>query len=237
MTITATAQDIIDQALTELGQPTSAFGSTQVALSVSQCLAILNTLGQDATKVHDWQFLERTALFTGDGVNSEFDMPADFGRVVNQTEWSSNMRRPMLGPLTAQQWGWTQYGIVSVGVYYRYRILDNKFTIYPVPALNDTFNFYYIDKNWVVAADGTRKDRVTSVDDTPVFDWTLLVAALKVRFWGIKGFDTTLLAQEYNYRLQVEKGQNQGAAVLQLSGDPGFHFIDITNIPDGNWNT
>lgn len=235
MAITATAQYIIDQALTELGLPTSQVGSTQVTQLVQQSLAILNSLGDDTNKVHDWQFLEKVAAYTGDGVNSELVFPTDFGRIVNQTQWSSNMRRPMIGPLTPQEWGWTQYGIVSVGIYYRYRILDNLFAVYPTPALNDTFNFFYISKNWVRAADGTLKDTITATDDVPLYDRGLMVAGLKLRMWQIKGFDTTALAREFNYRLEAEKGQNQGAQAISLSGEPGFHLLDANNIPDGSW--
>lgn len=235
MPITNTAQVIVDQALKELSLPTSVIGSTQATQLTVQASAMMNTIGQDATKVHDWQFLEKVASFVGDGVTTSFDMPTDFGRVVNQTEWSSNLKRPMIGPLTAQEWGWTQYGIVSVGVYYRYRILDGKFTVYPTPAAGDTFNLYYISKNWVTDNTGLVKDMITAADDVPMFDWTLIVAALKVRLWGIQGFDTTILSQEYNYRLQVEKGQNQGAAAINLSGGPNFHYIDGSNVPDGSW--
>lgn len=237
MAVLATAQVIIDQALSELGLPTSILGSTQVTQLSSQCLALLNALGDDTVKVHDWQDLERTATMTGDGVATQFAMPADFGRIVNQTQWASNLRRPMIGPMTAQQWGWTQYGIVSVGVYYRYRILNNEFTVYPVPANLEVFNFFYITKNWVLDQDGvTLKDKCEFPGDTPLFDRGLMVAGIKLRLWAIKGFDTSILAQEFNYRLEAEKGQNQGAPVLNLSNQPDYHLIDITNIPDGYWN-
>lgn len=238
MAVLATAQEIIDQALAELGLPSSTIGATTAGIQTAvQALAILNGLGDDCVKVHDWQDLEKTATMTGDGVVTEFEMPADFGRVVNQTQWASNLRRPMLGPLTAQQWGWTQYGIVSVGVYYRYRILSNNFAVYPVPAAGEVFNFYYISKNWVMESDGvTLKDKITSGDDTPLFDRSLMVAGVKLRVWAIKGFDTTQLASEFNYRLEAEKGQNQGAMTINLSNQPDYHLIDITNVPDGYWN-
>lgn len=231
-----TAQEIIDQALNELGLPTSILGSTQVTQISTQALALLNALGRDLVKVHDWQYLEKTATLTGDGVTTEFTMPSDFGRIVNQTQWSSNLRRPMLGPLTSQQWGWTQYGIVSVGVYYRYRILANMFAVYPTPALNDVFNFFYISRNWVISQDTTPNDKCINPGDTPLFPGGLMVAGVKLRLWGIKGFDTTILATEFNYLLEAEKGQNQGAPVLNLSNQPDYHLIDITNIPDGYWN-
>jgi hypothetical protein len=237
MAVRATAQEIVDAVLLELGLPTGTIGATNANVVVTQCVALLNRLGDDAVAVHDWQELENVASFTGDGVLSQFPMPADFGRIVNQTEWSTNMRRPMIGPLTSQQWGWTQYGIVSVGVYFRYRILDNKLTIFPTPGIGEIFKLFYIQKDWVVAADGTTKDRVTLGTDSPIFDRDLMIAGVKLRLWAIKGFDTTQIASEYNYRLQSQMGQNQGAAVIHLSGGQfDFHYIDGNNVPDGSWS-
>lgn len=237
MAVLATAQFIIDRVLGELGLPTGAIGATNANVVVTQCVGFLNSLGDDMVKVHDWQVLEEIASFTGDGVLAQFPMPTDFGRVVNQTEWATNMRRPMLGPLTAQQWGWTQYGIVSVGVYFRYRILSNNLAVFPTPGVGENFKLFYIQKNWVTAVDGTTKDTITAGTDTPVFDRDLMIAGVKLRLWAIKGFDTTQLGQEFNYRLQSEMGQNQGAQVIHLSGGQfDFHYIDGNNVPDGSWS-
>ena len=235
MTTRATVQSIIDLALAELGLPSGTVGATNQLQQVTQALALLQGLGSDAVKVHDWQFLTKTATFTGDGATTAFGMPADYGRNVNQTQWALNNKRPMIGPLSPQQWGWTQYGIVSVGVYFRYRIIEDQFNIFPVPGVDEEFALYYISKNWVRAEDGTYKDTITAGTDVPLFDNTLLKAGLKMRLWGIKGFDTTLLSSEYNYELQAEIGQNQGAPVIQLSGTDGFHYIDASNVPDGSW--
>lgn len=237
MTVRATAQFIVDSAHNELGLVSSPIGSSQEGQTTTQALALLNRMGDDAVAVHDWQFLMKTSNFVGDGVTSEFPMPADFGRIVNQTQWSSAMKRPMQGPLTSQQWGWTQFGIVSVGVYFRYRIHDDKIAVFPTPGNGEEFNFYYITKNWVEdgANPGTYKDSITSADDIPLFDRNLMISGVKVKLWSAKGFDTTNLSREFNYALEVSKGQNQGAPILDLSGAWGFHLLDINNIPDGSW--
>lgn len=235
MATRATVQYIIDSALAELGLQSGTVGSATQGQLVTQSLALLQSLGRDAIAVHDWQFLMNTANYTGDGAQTAFIMPTDFSRVVNQTEWALNNKRPMIGPLSPQQWGWTQYGIVSVGVYFRYRILDNDFTIFPVPGAGEEFAFYYINKNWIIGADGTPKSVITAGDDVLVFDDRLLIAGLKLRIWATKGFDTTQLASEYNFVLQAQKGQDQGAPVIQLSGTDGFHYIDTSNVPDGSW--
>lgn len=234
---TATTQAIIDRACNELGLPTSSLTTGLITQLGTQSLSLLNSLGEDLVRAHDWQFLEATATFVGDGVTSEFTLPTDFGRVVNQTVWSSNNKLPMEGPLTAQSWGWVQFGIVSVGVFYRYRILHNKLAVFPTPAVGDEIKFYYIKKNWVLDGDGvTYKDSTDGNGDTPLFDRSVLIKGLKVRLWGQKGFDTTLLTDEYNDVLDAEMAQNQAAQAIRLAGSSDSILIDPRrNVPDGGW--
>src|SRR3546814_20272528 len=59
-----------------------------------QMLALMNSLGEDLLRVHDWQFLEKSATFVGDGFTPSFALPSDFGRIVDQTAWSIGQRRP-----------------------------------------------------------------------------------------------------------------------------------------------
>lgn len=234
---TATTQVIVDAACNQLGLPTSSLTSGLITQIGTQSLALLNSLGDDLVRAHDWQFLEATATFTGDGVTTEFDMPADFGRIVNQTVWSTNNKLPMEGPLSSQAWGWVQFGIVSVGVFYRYRVLGNKLAVFPVPADGEVIKLYYIKKNWVLDSDGvTYKDSTDGNGDTPLFDRNMLIKGLKVRLWAQKGFDTTALADEYNDILMAEKAQNQAAPAIRLTGGHDSILIDPRrNVQDGSW--
>ena len=236
--ITGTTQYIIDAVCDQLGLPREILVAGLIGQVGTQALSLLNTLGTDLIKTHDWQFLEEIATLNGDGVTSEFDLPADFGRVVNQTEWSSNNKLPMEGPLSPQAWGWVKYGIVSAGVFYRYRILGNKFAIFPTPSSGETFNFFYIKKNWVLDDDGvTYKDTTDAELDIPQFDRNLLIKGLKVYLWGQKGFDTTSLLKEFDDELALEKAQTQGAAAINLSSTRNSILLDPRrNIPDGDWN-
>jgi len=230
----ATAIDIINAACHELGLPTvSLSGSTGDTLG-SQSLSLLNALGQELVRVHDWQFLEQIMTFTGDGIVAEFALPDDFGRQVNQTQWATKDRRPMMGPDSAQVWSWSQYGIVSVGIYFRYRILGNKYHVFPVPGNGEEFALYYISKNWVQDQDPPNdlKSSVTKTGDIPLFDERLLICGLKVKLWGQKGFDTTILQDEFNFMLAAVKAQNQGARVIDLTGGCRNLYISWTNIPE-----
>lgn len=236
--ITGTTQYIIDAAFDQLGLPRESLVPGLIGQTGTQALSLLNTLGTDLIKAHDWQFLEATATLNGDGVTTEFALPSDFGRIVNQTEWAANNKIPMEGPLSPQAWGWVQYGIVSAGVFFRYRLLHNTFAIFPTPGASEVFNFFYIKKNWVLDDDGvTYKDTTDNGDDIPLFDRNLLIKGLKVALWGQKGFDTTSLVKEYDDELAQEKAQNQGAPTICLSSSGNLYLLDARrNIPDGDWN-
>lgn len=235
------ALGIVNTALQELGLPTVvSIVSESGDRTAFQLAGLVNALGAQLVKAHDWQFLERTAEFEGDGVKTEFDLPSDFGRQVNQTQWSSKNKRPMAGPMSPQGWSWIQYGIVSVGVYYRYRILGNKMHVFPTPTAGEKFHFYYISKEWVVnnsnPAGPVFRSSVVQDDDIPVFDFNLMVAGAKFKIWSAKGMESTKLGQEFDYMLTAEKGQNQGAPVISLDRRFDYLYINYRNVPDGGFN-
>ena len=232
-----TAINIINATAQELGLGVVSLSSASTGNVGYQLLGLLNALGAELLRIHDWQNLTRTDTFTGDGTATEFDLPSDFGRQINQTQWDTSSRRPMAGPDSPQVWSWNTYGIVSAGLWYRYRIVGNQYNIYPTPANGEDFAFYYISKNWVSDADvpATMKSSITKPADIPQFDARLLTAGLKAKFWGQKGFDTTILQREFTDLLLAEKGQSQGAPVLSLSGNTDGYLLGWGNVPDGNW--
>lgn len=232
----ATAQDIVDRAVDELGLARTELLTGLVSQIGMQSMALMTSLGEDLVRVHDWQFLEKTATLLGDGFKGAFQLPADFGRVVNQTTWSTSNRMPMRGPVSSREWGWHQFGIISVGVYYRYRILADRMEVFPVPPQGEQLKFYYISKMWAIAGDSTGYvDKITTNADRPLFDRSLMIKGLKARLWAQKGFDTSVLAREYNDCLMAIKAQDQGAPDIKLSGRHEDYLLSGRNIQEGNW--
>jgi len=238
MTTYVTAQSIVNSALQELGMGTVSLQAAAADQTGYQMLGLLNALGQELIRAHDWQLLERTMTFTGDGVKEEFPVPDDFGRQVNQTQWATSDNRPLLGPVTPQQWAWNKYGIVSAGMLFQYRILNGTYHVFPVPGAGEEFALYYISKNWVLEHSNIyeARDKVVNFDDGILFDERLMVTGLKLKFWAAKGFDTTVLQREFDFMLSNEKAVGQGAPVLNLASGCGNTLIGWGNILDGNWN-
>ena len=238
MTTFATASDIINTALQELGMGVVSIEAAAADATGYQMLGLLNALGDEVLRSYDWQVLEKTHTFICPGGVSEFDMPSDFGRTVNQTEWAASDNRPLQGPVSPQVWAWNKYGIVSVGVYYQYRMIHGALNIFPEPAAGTEIAFYYITKNWV-AEHGLfyeGRDKVVFADDIVGFDRRLMIAGLKLKFWAAKGLDTTTLKSEFDYMLSNEKSATTGAAVISLTGSNVNPLLGWNNIMDGNWN-
>ena len=229
---------LVNKALQEIGLPqVPTVLSPQDDETGFQTLGVLNSLGSQLMRVHDWQFLERTQTYVCDGVINEFTLPGDWGRIVNQTQWASKNKRPMYGPMSPQGWSWVQFGIVSVGVYYRYRILGNKFCVFPTPTAGEELNFYYISRAWVFdPSTDLYKDTVNSDSDMPVYDDYLMVAGMKFKLWAAKGMDTSVLGSEFDYMLSSVKAQDQGAPVISLDRRWDHLYISGQNIPDGSYN-
>lgn len=231
------ALTIVNRSLQELGLPSVlTIESAPDDQTGWQALGLLNALGSQLCRAHDWQFLEGIVDLVGDGVTTAFPLPDDFGRMVNQTQWAAKNKRPMYGPMSPQGWSWVQYGIVSVGVYYRYRILNNMFTVFPTPPVGEEFHFYYIKKDWVYdPIQNIYTDTILNDTDEPVFDEYLMIAGTKFKLWAAKGMNTTVVGREYEYMLSSLKSQTQGAPVISLDRRYDYLYISGQNIPDGSW--
>jgi hypothetical protein len=233
-----TASDIVNTALQELGLGTVNLAAGAADATGYQALGLLNALGDQINRVHDWQNLEKVMQFTGDGTTTEFALPADFGRQVNQTQWAASDNRPMQGPVSPQIWAWDKYGIMAPGIFYQYRILGNAYAVYPTPAAGAVFDLYYISRNWVQVANTTPIEysyKIVNATDIPLIDRRLLIAGLKLRLWDAKGLDTSSLAAEFEYLLNNEKATTQGAPVLNLSGPYGPTLVGWNNVPDSGY--
>ena len=180
---------------------------------------------------------------TGSGVESvvcaqtAYDLPDDFETITNRTMWDKSKHWEMLGAEDAQQWQWLKSGYISTGPRVRWRILDNQFCIWPIMNTQEYLGWEYRSKGWARAADGTVKNSFTADSDTIVLDDRILVLLTKMKYWGIKGFDTTVVAQDYQRYLSVAKANDKGAPNLSFSPQASRVLIGYANIPDTGYGS
>lgn len=163
---------------------------------------------------------------------TNYAMPADFQRMVNKTQYNKSNRWSVIGPKDAQEWQWLKASYVTTGPRMRFRIAGNKFTVWPAPTSNVILGFEYQSGSWVIADDGTYKQKFTADTDTSLFPDRLLVLGTKLKYFQIKGFDTSALQADFARELSKFKAQDAGADTLSLA--PKYPNILLTqnNLPD-----
>lgn len=171
---------------------------------------------------------------------TKYSLPSDWDRQINRTHYDKSKRWEMLGPESGQQWQWLKSAYISTGPRIRYRILGNYFQMWPVLGTNEYLGFEYLSKYWVTSATSTTgpdKNGFTLDTDICIFPDRLMVLGTKLKYFSIKGFDTTDLRQDYETHLTLAKSHDGGAATLSFSPRMSSVLVGWENIPDSNYGS
>jgi hypothetical protein len=229
-----TVATIISDAAKQLGLVTSdiadPFASTDQ--NVVQMLALLKTAGRTLAKKYAWsQLLSEWTLSTE--VDSRlYDLPANFSRFVDQTEWNLSTRMPM-GTVSPQQFQALQALTSSGSLWMSYRITGTQLELSRAPGSGQNLTLNYRMSTWV-GTGGPLNDKPNAADDVVWFDSELMIAALKLAFLGEKGFDTGKASDDFAEQLAATLEADRPAPVLRLGGcaSPEGRLINGANVPD-----
>lgn len=202
--------------------------------NINQDTQVVSVSGQDI-------LMSQMASGSGNGAivlaQTAYTLPFDFETITNRTQWDKTKHWEALGPEDAQQWQWLKSGYISTGPRIRWRILDNQFQVWPPMNTNEYLGWEYKSKGYVRGADGAVKTSFTADSDTSVIDDRTIVLLTKMKYWGIKGFDTTVVAQDYQRVLSIAKAQDKGAPNLSFAPYPSKVLIGYANIPDTGYGS
>jgi hypothetical protein len=168
---------------------------------------------------------------------TQYDLPPDYETITDRTQWDKTKHWEMLGPEDAQQWQWLKSGYISTGPRVRWRILGQYFNIWPMMNTQEYLGYEYRSKGWAESSSGAVKNSFTADTDTTIFDDQIMILGTKLRYWQIKGFDTTALQQEYDRYLNVAKANDKGAPNLSFAPYPSKVLIGYANIPDTGYGS
>jgi len=168
---------------------------------------------------------------------TQYDLPPDYETITDRTQWDKTKHWEMLGPEDAQQWQWLKSGYISTGPRVRWRILGQYFNIWPMMNTQEYLGYEYRSKGWAESSIGAVKNSFTADTDTTIFDDQIMILGTKLRYWQIKGFDTTALQQEYDRYLNVAKANDKGAPNLSFAPYPSKVLIGYANIPDTGYGS
>jgi hypothetical protein len=182
--------------------------------------------------------LTQAASASGTGVTLNFGqtiypLPSDFDRQIDRTHYDKSKRWEMLGPETAQQWEFLKSSYISTGPRMRYRFIGGNFQIWPNITTNEYLGYEYVSNGWVNQTT-TPQSSFTADTDTCIFPDRLMVLGLKLRFFEVKGFDSTAYYRDFYQQLNVAKANDGGSMTLSMAPKMSSVLIGFENIPDGS---
>jgi hypothetical protein len=235
--------EVVQTSFAELGLYPAPFTAVGAGDQLTQQITALYTaVGQMLVKRRTWRGLLRQQAITTSAGQQYVNLPSDYDRPVNQTEWDQTNHWPLMGPMTPQQMQTLQSGIISEGPRIKFRLIGKRIELFPTAEAGQQFVINYISKGWLIGdpsspAPQPYKLKPTQDTDEAIFDDRLMVAGIKLRFFQAKGFDTTAYAEDFQVLLDDALAQDSGAAKLTMAANPATYLVNVTNIPDGNWMT
>lgn len=201
--------------------------------------SVINNIGQMLlANRRCMQQFRQPLVFTGDGLRKAFDVPANYGRLINTTGWSYSLRRPVR-LATPQEWNallaWTGTGAPTFQPIYR--LINDQFTFLIAPAVGEKIQFEYVLNTWIIDGnDSSKRKQYCNVDaDMPMFDSLLMILATKVAWRSAKGFDNTADTTDFNDRLdQVYDADVPGEVLVLGQGGAigGTPLLSGLNLPN-----
>lgn len=201
-------------------------------------MALMNAAGEELVKLYDWVWLTRTATITSVASQATYDRPAGWQREISDTAFNRTQKWPVREPVSPQEWEWLQAGYGLSPPYYRARPVPGQIEIFPVPldALT-TIAYEYVSSYWVLGLSGSTntvdKLAITLDNDYCIFDNRLIISFTKLKFFEVKGFETTKLEKNFENALEYAKGQDRGARSYDLLNPlPNQVLLSERNFPD-----
>ncbi|MGO4125718.1 hypothetical protein AB4Z01_15055 [Inquilinus sp. YAF38] len=224
---------IVQDVALEVGvtPPSAVVGSPD--LQVRQLQRIMQKEAAELAKRSNWTRLILPFEFTTvAGMPQPGALPAEMNRFSpGRAMWRIDMFRPVLGPLTPEEWAAAISRPVSPGLWGYWRVIGEDLNIYPAPAAGQTVRGEVVSANWCIHAGDpvTYGDRWTADDDTARLDEELMTLGGIWRWRQTKGLDYAEDMATYERQVEQAAARNGGMKDINMSASRA-------RFPDFNWS-
>lgn len=229
-----TALEVINSTAIECGLGTVTNFSSSTDPAIQQLALLLTNAGRWMGTKYPWpQLLRDYSVTTAALDTGKYDLPDDFGYMLDQTGWELTQSFPIIGPLSSQDWKVLQSNNVDP-IYVSFRFREGQLWVFPQPPpVGYSISFEYISRGWVLDTDGTTyKDKITIETDVVLYEPMLITQFLRKRFLAARGFSTQSADQDFEEIMDLWRGKTVGAPVLSMTGRRGYPLIDVRNSPE-----
>lgn len=231
--------------LLSLPVPVDPAGSSDPNVTLMKTCANLGSL--EMLNTYEWATLTKMAsidVFSTippdpqSATETAFDLPGDFYRFIDQTQWNGAMRFPAVGPVSPQ--GWMTYMVFPITSNFSltWQIREGKIWFLNAPAVpGQAFKFMYLSRALVRDADNPNlyKNVATKNGDTFILDGILMTLMTRIKWLEAKGFNSDAAVRDFMLAFDSRVGAQKGANILNIAGNRGgYPYIGIGNLPDAS---
>ena len=219
MTLLSVVRDVC--ATVGVVQPTSIFASITGNRTMQEMLSLANEMVQRISyDARDWTKLRTTATLIGDGATAEFDLPANFKRMLlTSNVWRSGSPETSMRFVSNMD-QWMQNRISDYNnAWGEWTMLGGKIHIYPELGAGETATFAYLDKNCVDLAGGGRGDVFQNDLDAFALDERVLKLGMIAQWKAQKGSPYAEDMGTFGDALTMLAGHDQPAPILVGRGN------------------
>lgn len=166
-----------------------------------------------------------------------YALPSDYKALVDRTMWDKSKHWEMLGPEDGQQWQWLKSGYIATGPRIRYRIMGGFYQIWPPVSTNELLGYEYVSNGWARSSGGTPQTTFQADTDTCIYPDRLIIIGTKLKYFQLKGFDTTAIERDFARELNIEIANDTSSPTLSFAPKPSQVLIGYENIPDSGYGT
>ncbi len=215
MTLLSVVKDVC--ATVGVALPQSVFSNLTGNRTMQEMLALANEMAQRiAYDSRDWTKLRTLATLTGDGVATSFNLPANFKRMLlNSNVWrSTSTQTPMRFIPDTEEWMRRRAANASDNAWGEWTIMGGQIHIWPVMAVPVTAYFSYLDKNCIDLASGGRGDAFMADTDSFTLDERVLKLAMIWQWKAQKGSPYAEDMGTYGDALTMAMGHDSPAPII-----------------------
>lgn len=172
---------------------------------------------------------------------SDYSLPSDFERAIDNTFWDRTRYWSMRGPQSPQQWQVYKSSVIgraSIQRRYRFREIlgTQRISIDPTPFDNgSSLVFEYVSNAWCKSSGGTPQTSWQADTDTGVIDEYLIQLYVQYMLLRRLGLSYSEELAEYERQLDKAIAQDGASAILDLTPNNYLTLIGPWNLPETNF--
>lgn len=211
-----------------VARPTVVISATDA--TARRLLALANEEGRQLARL-GWPILRKEQTFTSTATEAQTNaIPDDFGRFVDGTFWNRSASRPLVGPLSPQEWQDIKAHAGS-GVTDSFTYRGSDILIAPTATAGQTMAFEYYSRKWCESSGGTDQAAWAADSDTGILDENLMALGIVWRFKKASGLAWQEDYAVYDAEVRMMLAQSQPAGIIRMSRRnwsylPGLYVSD-----------